>query len=762
MNGAMNDHCRWATGLMVVLCAALLAMPAWSQEAKKAGAAAKKAPAVQPPTAEAENAGAEKAAAAESPAVRAVLITHPSTPAECVRAAKVLFDLKRPALSKTFLQKVLEAKPDPQQLADLLQQFGSAMFLNMAEQAELLPEAQQLADAVLAASKQHHEDPQRLLQLIGQLQDPSEEVRLKAIRGLQAARSTAVGPLVNVLADAGHADAQPAVCAALVSLGDDAIGPLLALVEQPDATLAAHAIRVLGQIKSARAVLYLLAPAKSPASSPEIRAAAVAALNRLLGQVPTDRQAAGMLTERAKLYVERRYPLENESDGHVELWQWDAAKKQCAAKNYSRDDAFRLLAARLARDAFALAPDDQAVRLLYLTTLFEQVAYENGLDKPLEGDASSAVSAAAKLGVATIDAVLQAAMAGGHPAAAMVAAHVLGRSGKTEEVLYRGPGPTPLVLALQSPDRRLRMAAAEAIVRLHPGRPFAGSSYVPQTLAFFAATTGKRRALVISSNVQNSRELVGMMGAAGLEMETASTGRDAVRLAIASPDYEVVLIDSALGLSIIDPVVQQLRRDWRSADLRVGILARSEHFADAARLAARYPLTLSFARPRDEQAFRWQLAQLAALAPREFVGQAERQQQAVEAIGLLSQLSAAPGSVYDLRRVQDSALAALYVPGLNLKAIAALGNLGSAESQRALVEMASRPTQSLEARQAAAEAFRLHTQKFGVLLSAAEIRGQYDRYNQSESLDKPTQRVLGEILDCIEASTQTGKKKPAP
>ena len=95
----------------------------------------------------------------------------------------------------------------------------------------------------------------------------------------------------------------------------------------------------------------------------------------------------------------------------------------------------------------------------------------------------------------TIQEVLQYAMTYRHPAAAAAAAGLLGAMGKAAEVL-QGDRPAPLALALQDPDRRLRMAALEAIVRLQPSRPFAGSSYVPAALSFFVNTSGTRRALV--------------------------------------------------------------------------------------------------------------------------------------------------------------------------------------------------------------------------------------------------------------------------
>ena len=67
----------------------------------------------------------------DEPAVAAILATKPATPAEWARTAKILADLERPDLAKTFLQKVLDAKLDDKQLAALADEFGSSMFTGM-------------------------------------------------------------------------------------------------------------------------------------------------------------------------------------------------------------------------------------------------------------------------------------------------------------------------------------------------------------------------------------------------------------------------------------------------------------------------------------------------------------------------------------------------------------------------------------------------------------------------------------------------------
>lgn len=108
---------------------------------------------------DAKKADAEKKAVPDDPAVAAILETKPTTPAECFGAAKTLADLGRLDLAKDFLKKILDAKLDPQQQAELGEQFGVVTFLDMAERKELLPEAKQLADAVAAASKRSGKTP---------------------------------------------------------------------------------------------------------------------------------------------------------------------------------------------------------------------------------------------------------------------------------------------------------------------------------------------------------------------------------------------------------------------------------------------------------------------------------------------------------------------------------------------------------------------------------------------------------------------------
>jgi CheY-like chemotaxis protein len=719
-----------------VLC--VLATPVWAQE----------------PDAEASPAEAELTS--DNPAVDAILATQPTTPSECIQAAKILTDLGDPDMAKRFVKKVVDANLKPDQLAELGEEFSASLFFELARHEKLLPEAKELADAVVQALNDKLKESERIAGLIEQLQASSADIRGQAMLGLQDAREAAIGPLLAVLADPARTIEYANVRTVLASLGRLAQEPLLAVIDGADPKLTVQAILALAEMNQPKLAIYFVGPCLSEKSDAEVRAAAAAALKRLTGSVPNRSEAARQLSDVAKLYFARKQPTEGEADGKVLLWRWNEAKRRCVASQGTLDEASRETAARLARDAHSLATDDREIRLLYLATMLDAAAYTKGLDRPLD-DKSPAIIEARPFGVKAINEVLEFAIVHQHPAAAAAAARLLGEVGHADELLYQGDKPAPLVRAVQQPDRRLSMAALGAIVRLQPTRPFPGSSYVPGGLAFFAGSRGARHALVAGPNMERIRDLAGLLTTAGFQIDTATNGKDLLRMAAQSPDDEVAFIDVSMSRPEAGLLLQELRREPRTALLPVGLIARDGYLEQANRVADADPMSKAFAQPQDAQAIRWQLDQLAALTAQEAVDFKTRQQQAAAALDLLAELSRTSTKLYDLRRSQDAVIVALVNPKLSVKAAAVLANMNSPESQRALVDLASRLVQPLEVRQAAAKAFRENTQKHGILLTTDEIREQYRRYNESEKQDAASQKVLSLILDCLEVRTKPTK-----
>jgi hypothetical protein len=227
-----------------------------------------------------------------------------------------------------------------------------------------------------------------------------------------------------------------------------------------------------------------------------------------------------------------------------------------------------------------------------------------------------------------------------------------------------------------------------------------------------------------------------------------------IRQLLSSPDYELALLDAALERPTLDFLLQQLRHDCRTAKLPVGVIARGGRLERARHLARRDPLAEAFSRPHTEETVEWQVGRLVELVGRERILPAERGRQAGQAIRWLADLSSRDRHVFELSGVEEVALAALHTPGMGRDAVTILGHSASPESQRGLVDVASRWTQPIELRAAAVKAFHQSVQRNGILLTTKEILLQYDRYNASGELDQATQQVLGSILDAIEAPTR--------
>ena len=216
-------------------------------------------------------------------------------------------------------------------------------------------------------------------------------------------------------------------------MGSEAAGPMVAILAGAGPEMKVQAIQVLADLRVAEAIPLLLAPALAAGSDPRVRAAAEAALVRLWGHTPSKEQAVLTLVTQATDYLQRRQAIRGESDGRVTLWHWDEEKGQCTAASYALDDAARVLAARLARDALALAPDNRQVRQLYLATMLEEAVDRRGLTKGLDAAQDPVAREAARLGVAELNAALEYALANRLSGACIGAAEVLGQFGKARD-----------------------------------------------------------------------------------------------------------------------------------------------------------------------------------------------------------------------------------------------------------------------------------------------------------------------------------------
>jgi hypothetical protein len=686
----------------------------------------------------------------DDPAVLAVLESKPQTPFDLLRATQILTDLGHPRLALPFIKQLTGQKLDVEQQAALFKKFPSATLMRLARNAEIAKEIGPFLDGLYQSADAMRRNPARLAEWIKHLSDPSEAVRAQATQALLLAGNSAVAPLVAVMADPAREKEHRLAKRVLVQLGNEGVPALLGTLESPNDLIKTQVVEVLGAIQAEKAVASLMAPLVSPNSSLALRAMTAAAIQRISGRVPNSVEAMQLLEHAARRRLAESQLVGPQSDNVVEFWQWDAAKNESVPVNYDARGAKLAEALRLAADLRTLDGEDPGRRRLYLITLLQAAKLGVGLDKPLPTEQGTPYAVAASFGPHAIEDALGGAMADGYIPAAIAAAQILGDIGQAEMLAHAGATPSILARAASHSDRRLRFAATEAIMKLNPRVPFAGSSGVTQSLGYFAGSYGVPRILIAHPLSAEGGKLAGLATALGYEADVAVTGRQAFELATSSPDYELAFIHAAINRPAADELLAQLRRDRRTRYLPVGFISPLNDLDRVQSFARRSGDVDAFLQPRNDAEMKIFVSDVLARAGQSHVPVEQRRLQALAAIDWLVKLAQQPSGVFDVAQLEAQIIPLLYVPEMSGKAIELLADIGNQQSQQALVQLANAAVQPLATRQAAVTALAQNIRKYGTLLTSGEIYAQYDLYNLNAGRNRDTHVVLSALLDVIE------------
>jgi hypothetical protein len=690
-------------------------------------------------------------AAQRSVAVATVLDSPLTTPAERLNAVFTLLDLDEVDVAAVLLKPVLEAKLDDQQLAQLVDRFGTARFLNLAEKdggadegaANPLTGAREFARRTMKAASDRSRDPQRLARLVADLNDPVTEVRHAARVDFSVTGTAGAQACFETLAETDEEEYRANLLLALTGLRPAMDPLLLALLADGTGHVLRDAAELAGHVGLLDAAPLLAAIAVSYRSDPAVRATAQTALGKLaLSRVDLSDARGLLLGEIRRL--EAGVPAEHQvADADSLWWTFSASDGKFASRELPAEARQLLTIARLAKVLGSLpnaTSQDRRISLLYAYQTARQ------LDQPLSPEVQELTE---MISVEELSAVLADALKHDQIAAATACAELLGQRGDAATLISLNARPSPLAQALKHPDRRLQFAALEAVMKIAPQRSFPGASGVAPALWRFAAGAGTPQAVAASSVVARASDWAGQLRGLGYDATPAATGREALEAAVLAPRLALVVVDSDIGRPLLREVLYQLRGSSVTAQVPVAVLSGLHNLERAQSLAENDPLLLAEVRPHDQQQF-------AAIGDRlmelgfSFGTAGQRLEQAAQALEWLAQLLETGHPYDELLREADVASQTLYVPELLAPSLKVLAALGTAGSQRTLVDFASNPGAALEARQQAARAFAASVQRHGKLLTPTEVSLQFDRYNACETADRGTQQVLGYLLDVLE------------
>jgi CheY-like chemotaxis protein len=696
-------------------------------------------------------------------------------------------DVGRYDLAAGHLHALLARKPGDQELTGLEERFGMAPILRLRNvrkwsddpkaNEQALADVEELVGRVTAAVKNVRGDPKRLRQFVDNLTATPEEATY-ALRELYRAGAAAVPPLVDSLRAASGAERR-AYLRALERLGPDTVAPLAAALDSNDAPLKLDLLEVFRKRAAREVVPDLWFLSASPSETEAVRRGATDLLAALT-DTPASKlpPAKAALTREAERYY--RHQVRFADPERVTVWRWDGEHVVPGWPNAPTVTASRAeeyYGLRYADQALRLDPTYAPAQVVLLSLALDKGVERAGLAQPLSKGDPAVHDLLASVNPELVTAVLDRALNERRTPVILGSVRTLGALGETRAVRPASRGEPPLVRALRYPDRRVQMAAAEALLRTPgPAPAAAGARVVDVFRRALAAEPGPGAApkvLVGFFNDDIADRVAQTVRKAGYEADKARTGREVMLRVNEAADIDLLLLDAGLPDPGLAPLLGQLRADNNAGQLPVVLTEHKQEREEAVRrYAERYPnvtvvpFGLAVA-PKELQDFlRSRLAD-AAGPP---LSEAERKDYAERAARHLGAIARGEYPGYDARPAADAALAALrsgrLSPEVQVALVDVAERLAGPRVQGDLAAVVADARRPAPVRSAAARALVRHIQQQGLLLAptqAAALEGLYTQAGTDPALKADVALLLGSMRpDPRRTGERLLRYQPAP
>lgn len=668
---------------------------------------------------------AQPAGAADAEPER-VLAAEPETLQEKFEAALLMVRLARPELAKGYIAQMLATEPTSDELLQLRDKFGTATFLGLTNVEALNPEAgqllQQLTDAVDAKTS----DPAYVAQLLPKLSGTARE-RDNALTELRALGAQAVPAMLQAIET--ESMSRDVLIYNLTRLGEEAVPPIIGALASPSNKIRSAAAEVLGWLGGKEELIWLQHSAFAPEQSPGVQAIARKAIARIqygdprfVARVQAYGSAATLLTESID-YLASRHQWEDRYEDLelIPVWTWDSSQSTVVETRTSRRHAAVYFAERLAREAAELSPTNEDAPIILLAARMVRDIEAAGWDQSVPVGPGTAHDLAVTSGADVCNQVLGLAIDNKIPGAAISAVTALGLNETASGLIHAGRN-SELVEALNYPHPRVQFAAAISILQIEPSAPFSGSRRVVEILARALSSDSKPDSVVIDPNIFRGTKTATLFGELGFDSSLAATGMDGFEMAANQGDVELAVLHPNTIRWELTQTIENLQADARTQNLPLVIYGPAALRGSFDRLQDRFQNVVYVNEASSSTDVGRELRPvLAQLSPPPMTSEQRVKQVETAAFWLRWIATCAAPGVFDLSPHLDTLISATNNSVIANDAVIALGSIAVPNVQRRLLEIAEAPAVEVSLRSQAAFQLAFHIQRFGLLLTPAEI-----------------------------------------
>lgn len=692
----------------------------------------------------------------------------PTNASEYWDAMRFEMDVGKYELAAAHLRGLLDSKPTDDELVKLADKAGVAAFLrlrnvskwssNAKTNKEALNNVDALIQRVTAAVKKVRGNPDRIRAYIKNLSASPEE-RAYALKELYKSGSAAVPFLIDAIRASGP-DQRVRLLDALRRMGPDAIEPMIAALDSKDWQLQVDILRIFQARAATQTIPYLWFLAGSPTQADAVRREATKALAYFLTIDPTRLPSAKFeLTRLAERYY--LHQVRFTDPRAVTVWRWDGehvVEGWRETPTLSADKAEEYYGLRFAGQALVIDPTYVPAQVVLLSLILDKTQGKAGLDQLLERAAPPVHDLLGTVNAALVNAVLERALAEHRLPVILGAVRDLGERAEVRGIRPLSQRQPPLVRALYYPDRRVQMAAAEALLRIPGSAASLETGRVVEVLRRAVAGEPVARELAkvligyFNDDIRNG--VADAVNTAGFDSVKVATGREMMRRLGQASDIALLLFDEELPNPGLASLLGQLRADTYARRLPILLTVTAQRADTVRRYVANWPNITVIPGPVaiDAKALRPLLQARLSDPANPTLSATELRAYSERSIKNLARLARGEIAGYDVRPAAATVMAALRPPSKltpegQISAIALVERQKGADAQTALFRVLTEG-KTTSVRIAAADALVRHIQKFSALLTRGQVRALNDLYFQ-KNLDLPLKTSVAVVVGSL-------------
>lgn len=700
--------------------------------------------------------------------------TELKAPEELVFAANEISKGPRLEIAGVLLKRFLDTQTTPEQLHQINENISPTDIIRMLTLPELQPTGQLAAKRIIEGADAYRKS-----------QSPTPQTPVRGPLVFWKGTETALEDLIELLCKSQDEKEVEQLETTFESFGMDALFAAAVVLESGNDLWVARCAHFL-RSRLDPEMAYLLFPAMFDAKlQPATRAQIGQYVEQLTVSRPDAFDAATDLYKIATQYNGRELALRINADGNVLLWTPnDKGLPQCVL--FPAVNAYRFQTARFAEQAYKIFPQQQEIKTLYHLAVLDRLVNENGLDQPQTEKIQQFTK---DWTLFDLEAVLVEAIHRNLTGAGVTAAQQLGTRGTADELLMQTSEPAlnvtksasvfvrprALVRATQCSDRRIRFAATEAVMKLKPTKAYPGSSFVSDSLMFFANAEGRKVAIIAAPKIADAMKLSGFLIKLGYATKIVTDCRDIIMEASHTPDVELVLVDQRCRNPSIEAFAKHMYNNPATRDIPVAILSfdekilrkavddsfaekplplLSEREKDYSNTVFANTLAMVFPHPQDEEAARYVVQRLRKMTGTNEIPNAQRLEHAKWSLRRLGEITRDYPHLYRVENLELLARKAAYSPELASEGIELLAQIRSNVMQNTLANIAMLKNIPDDVRDRAATAFEQSVHRHGILIRGRQVKTLLDIVADPEESDLIYQRLESTIQSAASRSGQ--------